>query len=187
MAVFINIMMMLHLIMLHLVPLASALQCLPNQRGPLQTDCDELIAILRERSFRPPYKNVKRWGREEEDTPTSVSLPKNFYIFRPESMRQSTCIIRMDAQERPGVPNYEDFKLQRVVGSAIAIYTACISQGAPGIIFPGTNGVVWVKVERVALPPPPPELYNVTSNGTAELRIFGGEITSLNAHITWVS
>lgn len=165
------------------LPWAFALTCLRTERNPLLPDCTELAEILREQSLRPMERNVKRWGRDEEDSPTSARLPKHYYIFKPSLERQSTCIVRMDAYEREGGVRYDDFKFSRVAASAININSVCIANGSPGLDFPGSNEVVFVKVARVAILPPwllaaetIEESYNVTiGNMTAELRVSSGQ------------
>ena len=145
-----------------LLDLGFCVRCLSLSAPPLQGDCQELIEAVRETSLRPGQNVRKRWGREEEETPTSESLPKFLYVFRPPNRRRSTCLFRVDAWEQPDRPKYDDFKLTNLLTSAIIIVERCVKgQNADGWDFPGSNGVVFVKVERPVVPPTPPSASNL--------------------------
>lgn len=177
-----------------LVAFAQTLTCLPPRtRLPLATDCDELIEYIRAESLRPRGDVEKKWGRRETESATSAELPKIYYIFRGPRERQSTCLLRVDAWERPHVPPYDILRLRRILVSAVVVVNRCLrDQASEGWDFPGENRVVYVKLQRAsALSPllqsglPLPEgdanqsLNVSTSHGSAELRVLSGQ-TVLN-------
>lgn len=117
---------------------------------------------------------------------TTARLPKQYFIHKPGHPRQSTCMINVDALNRPEAPDYDFFRLGRVVFSAIVITSHCIGdEGRIGLDFPGSNQAVFIKVERIdQLPLIQNEngiqnSYNVTlGNSTLELRELSSDIDS---------
>ena len=158
------------------LPLALTLECLRGTLNPLLEDCEQLIDMLLVESLSPEGRTVKRWGRGEEESPTTRKLPKNYYIIRPGQKQQSTCILRLIAWERPGVPEYDDFSLQRVASSARGIMSTCVARGSPGWDFLGVNHVVMAAVEWFRRPwlevGPSQNVTTIISNGTVELRSY---------------
>ena len=157
--------------------------CVPETPLPFAEDCNQLISWIRAVSELPSENVVKRWGLREETTSTSEKLPKIYYLHRPAGRIASTCIIHVDAFERPFCPTYDEFKLIRVVSSSTFLVDDClIRRGKSGYDFPGANQIVYVRLERALLPPAATvdrsqagKLYEVLAGDrTAELRVLTG-------------
>jgi len=85
---------LLLLLPLALLPLTHTYTCTPTPHLlPRPTDCHSLIDALTLLSSSPPYNTPKLWSRLVEDTPTTLKLPKDYWL---QGRGPETCAVHID-------------------------------------------------------------------------------------------
>lgn len=129
--------------------LSSAYVCFPAPSFlPSERDCRALVHGLFWLSEREP--RTKTWSRHLDTTQDTEQLPKWFYVEGRQP--PTTCLVVVDSADFYAV---ERFPMRGVASSANTVLQTCVEgRGQIGIEFPGEDGPVYVKMERLGGPPP---------------------------------
>ena len=135
------------LILLSFLGLTVAVTCVVNPGIPPQTThCVELVSTMLAFSRRPGGSIPKRWGRNVENTPTSVHIPKQFWITGDGPR---TCAVVVDSV-------FADFEVTEILTlSAVAfaaeriLRTCVLFRGFIGLDQIGERQKIVVSIVRV--------------------------------------
>ena len=136
------------LLWLGALQLSRAVTCYapPGAVLPLQDHCDELVTALLEISHLPSQKVIKSWGRDLPNGPTTMRLPKRYYIA---GAGPRTCGVEID--------NYalaphavEVFGLVDIAHASQQIFELCLTRRSEvGLNRIGAGKNVEVKLVRI--------------------------------------
>lgn len=141
----------------------SGVKCHPPARGilPQTPHCAELIRQLLTASHAPGVLRAKDWGRRLNNTPTTVHLPKTYWI---SGAGPTTCGVQVDVD--PRFPEaVERFGLMEVAYAAEHALSAClVRKGEVGMERVGLGRKVEVWLDRVDLSLVEDVRYNIVDS-----------------------
>ena len=132
----------------YLLDCCAAVTCHPPRGGilPLMQHCQELVYKILDASRTSHGIASKTWGRNLDNTPTTVHLPKIYWVA---GAGPRTCAVVVDVDKH--TPNaVEKFNLGDVGHAAEHIENACLfRKGEVGTVRVGVAKRVEVKLDRV--------------------------------------